>query len=151
MPWLIKRAQKEAEARNRNLIANLPPPVFNCDLVDAYILTIPLGFLGFQHFYLGRFRWGLLYFLTFGLLGVGWAFDMLRMPWLVEQTNLQLEFEAKDRLQQREYENMEGGRQPSLTPMALPVATLPVHVEEAVTGSTSDLSKAGASSYTTTV
>lgn len=54
-------------------------------LLDAYILGIGLGWLGLHWFYLGRHKWGVLYLLTFGLMGVGYAMDLLRMPLLVHR------------------------------------------------------------------
>lgn len=56
-------------------------------VVEAYILAIPLGFLGAHHFYLRRPGFGVLYFFTFGLLGVGVLFDWFRMPCLVKNAN----------------------------------------------------------------
>lgn len=56
-------------------------------LLEAYLLCIPLGFLGAHHFYLGRPGFGVLYFLTFGLMGCGWVVDMFRLPCLVQQVN----------------------------------------------------------------
>ena len=58
-------------------------------LGDALLLGVvpPLGFLGAHHYYLERYGWGLLYTCTFGLLGVGYLFDICRMWLLVERTN----------------------------------------------------------------
>ena len=56
-------------------------------LVEAYMLGFPLGFLGLHHFYLRRYGFGVLYFFTLGLLGVGWVVDWFRMPWLVKEAN----------------------------------------------------------------
>lgn len=60
-------------------------------LCDAYVLAIPLGFLGLHHFYLRRYGFGVLYFMTFGLLGVGWVFDWFRLPHLVKEANKKIE------------------------------------------------------------
>mmetsp|Transcript_893 Transcript_893/g.2468 ORF Transcript_893/g.2468 Transcript_893/m.2468 type:complete len:788 (+) Transcript_893:78-2441(+) len=54
-------------------------------LSEAYIFGVPLGWLGLHWFYLDRFKWGVLYLCTFGLLGVGWAIDILRMPILLHR------------------------------------------------------------------
>lgn len=54
--------------------------------LDTFILTVCLGFTGAHWFYLGRPRWGWLYLSTFGLLGVGWALDMIRVPSLVSRS-----------------------------------------------------------------
>ncbi|ELU01134.1 hypothetical protein CAPTEDRAFT_187960 [Capitella teleta] len=56
-------------------------------LLEAYMLAMPFGFLGLHHFYLRRFGFGTLYLFTFGLLGVGWLIDLLRMPHLVNEAN----------------------------------------------------------------
>ncbi|KAG8461392.1 hypothetical protein KFE25_010579 [Diacronema lutheri] len=60
-----------------------------CDLLsECYILALPLGFLGLHWFYLGRPKWGALYFFTFALLGGGWLVDLLRMPLLVRRARV---------------------------------------------------------------
>ncbi|ESO98302.1 hypothetical protein LOTGIDRAFT_159102 [Lottia gigantea] len=56
-------------------------------IVDTYILTIVLGVTGAHHFYLGRPWFLFAYFVSFGLLGVGWFLDILRVPWLVKEAN----------------------------------------------------------------
>jgi hypothetical protein len=48
-----------------------------------------LGIVGGHHFYLGRNGWGVVYALTLGLFGVGWVFDGLRLPSIVEGVNRQ--------------------------------------------------------------
>lgn len=56
-------------------------------LLEAYMLALPLGWLGAHHFYLGRPGFGVLYFFTFGLLGVGYVVDLVRLPCLVSDAN----------------------------------------------------------------
>ncbi|XP_067653651.1 uncharacterized protein [Haliotis asinina] len=56
-------------------------------LDDIYILWFPFGWLGLHHFYLNRPGWGVLYFFTFGVLGVGWLVDFCRLPCLVKDHN----------------------------------------------------------------
>ncbi|KAK7088166.1 uncharacterized protein [Littorina saxatilis] len=56
-------------------------------VLEAYILCLPLGFLGAHHFYLGRPSFGVMYLFTFGLFGAGWLIDLLRMPCLVSRVN----------------------------------------------------------------
>ncbi len=58
---------------------------------DAYIIAVSLGLVGGHHFYLHRPGWGILYFFTFGLFGVGWMADLFRMPYLVKKTNQHLQ------------------------------------------------------------
>lgn len=64
-----------------------PIKVEEKSLLEAYILCLPLGFLGLHHFYLGRIGFGFLYFFTFGVFGIGWIIDWFRLPWLVKKTN----------------------------------------------------------------
>lgn len=56
-------------------------------LIEAYILGIPLGFLGLHHYYLGRIGFGLFYTFTVGGFGLGWILDWFRMPFLVREAN----------------------------------------------------------------
>jgi TM2 domain-containing membrane protein YozV len=51
---------------------------------DSYALWA-MSFLGANHFYLKRYRWGVFYLLTCGAFGVGMVVDLLRIPWLVKQ------------------------------------------------------------------
>ena len=46
---------------------------------------------GFHHFYLERYAWGLLYFFSLGLFGIGWIIDGIRMLWLVRAVNEKLQ------------------------------------------------------------
>lgn len=43
----------------------------------AFLLCLLLGYLGAHKFYEGRAGAGILYLLTFGLLGVGWLIDCI--------------------------------------------------------------------------
>ncbi|EDV24590.1 uncharacterized protein TRIADDRAFT_56542 [Trichoplax adhaerens] len=74
MPVLVRRANTH------------PPSPFK-HLDSAYVLTFPLGFLGLQHFYLGKPGLGLTYLLTFGLVGIGFLADIIRMPFVVREIN----------------------------------------------------------------
>ena len=57
-------------------------------LDDAYLYLFPIGGLfGLHHFYLRRPLWGVLYFITWGLFGVGCVIDLVRLYWLVEDYN----------------------------------------------------------------
>ncbi|MEC7949291.1 MAG: NINE protein [Myxococcota bacterium] len=55
----------------------------------AWVLLTFGGILGLHHFYLGRFLTGLLWLVTGGLLGVGWAYDFWRMNEMVHEANLE--------------------------------------------------------------
>ena len=46
-----------------------------------------MGLLGLHHFYLNRPIWGLIYFFTNGLFGVGWLVDGFRLPCLLKDCN----------------------------------------------------------------
>lgn len=56
-------------------------------LAEAYILGIPFGLFGAHHFYLRRKFFGILYVFTFGLFGIGYLYDLVRMKWLVKHAN----------------------------------------------------------------
>lgn len=45
----------------------------------AWVLCFFLGPLGVHYFYVGRWIMGLLYLFTFGLGGLGWLFDLVRI------------------------------------------------------------------------
>ncbi|MDH3347048.1 MAG: TM2 domain-containing protein [Desulfobulbaceae bacterium] len=52
----------------------------------GYILWI-FGFLGAHRFYYGKPISGIIYFLTFGLLGIGWLIDLFLIPSLDRQAD----------------------------------------------------------------
>ncbi|XP_067653531.1 uncharacterized protein [Haliotis asinina] len=56
----------------------------------TYMFAIFLGLFGAHHFYLGRPKFGRLYLCTAGLLGLGYVVDLVRVPWLVENANLEI-------------------------------------------------------------
>ena len=47
--------------------------------IIAFLLAFFFGMLGAHYFYLNRWGWGLLYFFTAGILGVGWIVDIVRV------------------------------------------------------------------------
>lgn len=66
--------------------ANDPTSDYGTTKITAYILCVsPLGLFGVHHFYLKRYLNGGFYIGTFGLFGVGWIFDMFRLPVLYER------------------------------------------------------------------
>lgn len=67
------------------------PRVSPKSVLEAYMLAVPFGLLGFHHFYLRRPGFGILYFFTFGLLGVGVLVDWFRLPCLVNDANRRLQ------------------------------------------------------------
>jgi TM2 domain-containing membrane protein YozV len=55
---------------------------------DCYILWFsPLGFMGAHYLYLQKTKTFLLYFFTFGIFGLGWLVDSVRIPGLVKEAN----------------------------------------------------------------
>lgn len=74
---------KLSQDANRILLADTTKK----SLVESYLLWLVFGLLGAHHFYLRRTEWGILYFLTGGLMGCGWLIDLFRMPYLVSQVN----------------------------------------------------------------
>lgn len=78
MPYLVSQTNKkivDASSVKRKNIS------------DAYTLWFPFGLLGFHHFYLGNMLMGVVYFLTFGLFGIGWLIDLFRIPSMVKTAN----------------------------------------------------------------
>lgn len=63
-------------------------PMGAIDYGVAWIFLVFLGWLGFHRFYLGKVLTGILYFLTFGLFGVGIIFDVLTLNDQIAQANL---------------------------------------------------------------
>ena len=53
----------------------------------AWALWAAMGWCGGHRFYTGRWATGLLYCCTFGLLGMGWGYDLFRVASLVDEVN----------------------------------------------------------------
>ncbi len=51
----------------------------------AYVLWFFFGVFGVHRFYCGRVGTGILWFLTAGLLGIGWLVDMFLIPAMVRE------------------------------------------------------------------
>lgn len=61
--------------------AGAPPlPPKEAGLAYACMLFTLIGVAGIQHFYLGKIGRGVLWLLTFGLLGVGTVIDLFTLP-----------------------------------------------------------------------
>jgi TM2 domain-containing membrane protein YozV len=84
LPFLVNRTNEKIQ--NKESVPS-PEKVY---LDDAYVLWFPFGITGFHHFYLRRYLWGVLYFMTFGVFGIGWIVDMCRIPSLVQECNEKL-------------------------------------------------------------
>ena len=54
----------------------------------AYILWI-FGFMGAHRFYLGRSLSGTIYFMSFGLFGVGWLIDIFLIPAMTQDASFE--------------------------------------------------------------
>ena len=56
-------------------------------ILIAYLLWFFLGVLGIHRFYCGKYISGTIWFLTGGLLGVGWLIDIILIPSMVYEDN----------------------------------------------------------------
>lgn len=56
-------------------------------ILVAYILWFFLGLLGVHRFYAGRWISGIVWFLTGGLLGIGWLIDIILIPGMIDRFN----------------------------------------------------------------
>lgn len=59
------------------------------DVGIAYVLWLLLGILGGHQFYLGKTGRGVLYLLTFGVLGIGVIVDLFTLPSQTRAVNAQ--------------------------------------------------------------
>lgn len=48
-------------------------------IILTLLIGVFFGWLGFHRFYVGKWKSGILYMFTFGLIGVGWAIDLIRI------------------------------------------------------------------------
>ena len=62
----------------------------NHNVVMGYILWV-FGFTGSERFYYGKPISGTIYFLTFGLLGIGWVINLFLIPSMARESNLKFE------------------------------------------------------------
>jgi TM2 domain-containing membrane protein YozV len=53
----------------------------------GYILWV-FGFMGAHRFYYGKTKTGILWFCTFGILGIGWLIDLLLIPSMDKEADL---------------------------------------------------------------
>ncbi|XP_052796946.1 uncharacterized protein LOC128229224 isoform X2 [Mya arenaria] len=80
--WIVDMFRMKALVK----ASNDPTSDYGTTKVTAYILCVsPLGIFGAHHFYLKRYLNGGFYVGTLGLFGIGWLFDMLRLPVLYER------------------------------------------------------------------
>ena len=81
--WIVDAFLIPSMARRADLrYANGP-----IDYSVAWVLLTFLGMLGLHRFYLGKWGTGILYLLTFGLLGIGVIYDFWTINSQVSQLN----------------------------------------------------------------
>lgn len=56
----------------------------------GYLLWV-FGFMGAHRFYFGRTMSGIIWFCTFGLLGIGWIIDVFLIPGMAKQADMEYE------------------------------------------------------------
>lgn len=66
------------------IINNMTSPNPSVDIARknkwvAFFLCLFFGYLGIHNFYAGKVGMGFLYLFTFGLLGIGWIVDIIRI------------------------------------------------------------------------
>jgi TM2 domain-containing membrane protein YozV len=57
------------------------------DYTVAWVLHTFLGLFGVHRFYMGKFFTGLLFLLTGGLFGIGWAYDLVTLNDQIDELN----------------------------------------------------------------
>ncbi|MGN0920595.1 MAG: NINE protein [Cellvibrio sp.] len=70
----------EREAQNRFTPGNT-------DYTVGWILLIFLGLFGAHRLYLGKWGTAIIYLLTFGLLGIGWLYDLCTLNSQIDEKN----------------------------------------------------------------
>lgn len=74
--WDTQNPEKHAERSLPSSPRSLGPPS-NKSRMTTLLLCVFAGFLGLHRFYVGRTGSGVLWFVTFGLLSVGWIYDLV--------------------------------------------------------------------------
>jgi len=59
----------------------------NTDYTVGWILLIFLGLFGAHRLYLGKWGTAIIYLLTFGLLGIGWLYDLCTLNSQIDEKN----------------------------------------------------------------
>lgn len=62
-----------------NNVTNYVTVTSNKSKTVALLLCIFLGYLGVHQFYVGKVGLGLVYLFTFGLFGIGWMIDIIKI------------------------------------------------------------------------
>ncbi|XP_071510636.1 uncharacterized protein [Diadema antillarum] len=93
MPFIVRRRNREVRLYRQGLP---PPPAWeNLYLDEAYVLALPFGVLGFHHFYLRRYFFGVVYTMTLGLFGILTFIDLFRMSRLLERRKTELKEKSR--------------------------------------------------------
>lgn len=71
------------------------------NIVIAYIFWLLGGPFGLHHFYLGRDRHALVWFISFGGLALGWFRDLWRLPEYVYESNQDVRYLNEFRTRRR--------------------------------------------------
>jgi len=61
----------------------------NINFDVAWLLLIFLGYLGAHRFYMGKLLTGLLWFVTGGMFGLGWLYDLWTLNEQISEVNTQ--------------------------------------------------------------
>ena len=67
--------------------AGQPLPPKETGIAYALMLFTLVGVAGIQHFYMGKIGRGVLWLLTFGILGIGTIIDLFTLPSQVKTVN----------------------------------------------------------------
>ena len=75
--WRSKKGCNSSPPRRGNLLVDsIPSPHSQ---ITVLLVCLLFGWMGIHRFITGQIFSGLIYLFTFGLLGFGWAFDLLRI------------------------------------------------------------------------
>ena len=77
-PQVIINNTNETNNVNQNM-NNVVAAIHTRNKWAAFLLCFFLGYLGAHKFYEGKTGMGVLYLLTFGLLGIGWVIDCIAL------------------------------------------------------------------------
>lgn len=85
-PIGLENYQQQADLRPQPIAT----PTKRKSVVCAYLWAFPLGLIGLHRFYLGQSLFGLAYLFSGGFFGIGWLYDLIFMPHIVDKANRRL-------------------------------------------------------------